>query len=175
MYAVVDIETTGSPAKNNGITEIAIILYNGNEVEEKYETLVNPRFPIPKYVAKLTGISNDMVATAPYFEEVAAHIYNLLKDRVFVAHNVSFDFPFVRHFLGAAGYNLTAPVLCTLDLSRKTFPNFEKHGLSSICEELKIDMKSHHRAGGDAMATTILLDMIIKNGGEKLVKSLIAR
>ena len=175
MYAVVDIETTGSPAKSNGITEIAIILYNGQEVEGKYETLINPRFPIPTYVAKLTGISNDMVAAAPYFEEVAEKIYNLLKDRVFVAHNVGFDFPFVQHFLAAAGYNLKAPVLCTLNLSRKTFPNFEKHGLSSICEKLKIDIENHHRAGGDAMARAILLDIIIKNGGVKLVKSLIAK
>jgi DNA polymerase-3 subunit epsilon len=175
MYAVVDIETTGSPVKNNGITEIAIILYDGKEIEGRYETLINPKFPIPKYVAKLTGISDDMVATAPYFEDVAEHIFNLLKGRIFVAHNVGFDFPYVQHFLRTSGYNFTAPVLCTLNLSRKTFPNFEKHGLSTVCEELKIEMQNHHRAGGDAMATAILLDIIIKNGGGKLVKSMIAK
>lgn len=172
MYAIVDIEGTGSPAEKNGITEIAIILYDGKKIEKKYETLVNPKMPIPKYVAKLTGISDSMVSVAPPFEVVAEEIYNLLKDRVFVAHNAGFDFPYLKYFLARAGYELNTPVLCTLQLSRKAFPNLVKHGLESICEELKITLDNRHRAGGDAMATTKLLDLVVKNGGTKLLKAM---
>lgn len=172
MYAIVDIESTGSPAQNNGITEIAIVIYDGKKIVNQYETLVNPKVRIPKYVAKLTGISDAMVAVAPPFEEVAAKIYKLLKGNIFVAHNAGFDFPYLKYFLAEAGFKLDTPVLCTLQLSRKAFPNLIKHGLESICEDLKINLDNRHRAGGDALATTYLLDKIVKNGGKKLVDSM---
>jgi DNA polymerase-3 subunit epsilon len=113
----------------HGITEIGIVLHNGTEVEGKYETLVNPHQPIPPFIANMTGISDAMVAVAPSFEEVAPYIYNLLKDRVFVAHNVNFDFSFVKHHLQEAGFNLQTPKLCTIRLSRKVFPGYRKYGL----------------------------------------------
>ncbi|HTN36271.1 MAG TPA: 3'-5' exonuclease [Arachidicoccus sp.] len=172
MYAIVDIEGTGSPAAKNGITEIAIVLYDGKKIVKQYETLVNPKIPIPKYVAKLTGISDAMVSVAPTFDKVAPEIFKLLKNTTFVAHNAGFDFPYLKYFLTEAGYELDIPVLCTLQLSRKAFPNLIKHGLESICEDLKITLDNRHRAGGDALATTRLLDMIIKNGGKKLVESM---
>ena len=89
-FAIVDIETTGGFPQQHGITEIAIVLHNGKEVEGRYETLVNPHQLIPPFIANMTGISDAMVARAPSFKEVAPKIYNLLKDRVFVAHNVNF-------------------------------------------------------------------------------------
>ena len=95
-FAVVDIETTGGFPQQHGITEIAIVLHNGKEVEGIYETLVNPHQLIPPFIANMTGITDAMVAKAPDFEQVADKIYNLLKDRVFVAHNVNFDFSFVN-------------------------------------------------------------------------------
>ena len=174
MYAIVDIETTGSPANKNGITEIAIVLYNGKEIEGKYETLINPNMAIPPYVAKLTGISDQMVAHAPIFKEVAKDIHHHLKDRVFVAHNVGFDYPYVKYFLNKCGLNYTAKRLCTIKLSRKAFPRMERYGLDYLCQELDIRIDNHHRAAADAFATTVLFDKIIKAGGEKLVKSLIA-
>ncbi|WP_197492229.1 3'-5' exonuclease [Arachidicoccus ginsenosidimutans] len=173
MYAIVDIETTGSPVKDNGITEIAIVLYDGKNIEGKYQTLINPKVGISQFVAKLTGISNDMVAAAPEFSEVAENIFRLLEGRIFVAHNAGFDFPYVSHFLKASGFYLNSKVLCTLNLSRRAFPNLPKHGLEFLCSSLKIDNHSRHRAGGDAMATTELLGIILNNGGERLVKSMI--
>lgn len=175
IYAVVDIEGTGSPANKNGITEIAIVLFDGNEIIEQYETLVNPKMPIPKYVVKLTGISDKMVADAPLFEQVAPAILKLLKKTTFVAHNASFDFPYLKYFLERAGYELDNPVLCTLELSRKAFPNIIKHGLESLCEELDICIDNRHRAGGDALATTKVLEMILNNGGQKLAESMIKK
>jgi DNA polymerase-3 subunit epsilon len=170
MYAIVDIETTGSHAHNNGITEIAIVLHNGKEVEGRYETLVNPGFPIPKYVAALTGISNQMVEDAPPFSSVAYQVYNLLKGRIFVAHNVNFDHSFIKYHLQQAGYEWHTQKLCTLRLSRHAFPWLRKYGLEYLCQQFNILNEKRHRASGDAEATTILFDMILQKGGEKLLK-----
>lgn len=117
QFAIVDIETTGGFPQQHGITEIAIVLHNGTEVEGKYETLVNPQQPIPAFIANMTGITDTMTAAAPSFEEVAPYIYNLLHDRVFVAHNVNFDFSFVKYHLQQAGFQLNTPKLCTIRLS----------------------------------------------------------
>src|SRR5262245_16995846 len=97
MYAIVDIETTGGSATSSSITEIAIILHDGHVVEGKYHTMINPGVPIPRYITVLTGITNEMVYDAPRMEEVAANIYNLLQGRIFVAHNVNFDYSFLKH------------------------------------------------------------------------------
>jgi len=175
IYAVVDIEGTGSPANKNGITEIAIVLFDGNKIIDQYETLVNPKMPIPKYVAKLTGISDKMVAEAPLFEEVAPTILKLLQKTIFVAHNAGFDYPYLRYYLEQAGHKLDNPVLCTLELSRKAFPNLVKHGLESLCDDLKICIDNRHRAGGDALATTKVLELILNNGGEKLAESMVKK
>lgn len=174
-YAIVDIEGTGSPANKNGITEIAIVLFDGEKIVDQYSSLVNPTVPIPKYVAKLTGINEKMVADAPLFENIAPTILELLKKTTFVAHNASFDYPYLKYFMEKAGYKLKVPVLCTLELSRKAFPNLAKHGLESLCEDLDINLDNRHRAGGDALATTKVLELILKNGGEKLIDAMIKK
>ena len=129
MYAIVDIETTGSHAQDNGITEIAIVLHDGRQVEGRFSTLINPLVPIPAYVAGLTGISNSMVAAAPLFKEVAGNIHRLLQGRIFVADNVNFDYSFICYHLQEVGIDWNARKLCTLRLSRKAFPGFPKYGL----------------------------------------------
>jgi len=86
MYAIVDIETTGGHATANGITEIAIVLHNGRETEGRFHTLINPQLPIPRHISALTGITNEMVYDAPRFADVADKIYNLLQQRIFIAH-----------------------------------------------------------------------------------------
>ncbi len=173
QYAIVDIETTGGFPAQHGITEIAIVLHNGKEVEGQYSTLINPQQPIPPYIVGMTGISNAMVADAPTFIEVAPYIYNLLQNRVFVAHNVNFDFSFVKHFLQQAGLSLQVPKLCTIRLSKKVFPGLPKYGLASLCDKFDIQNEARHRAGGDAMATTILLEKIIaKDGFETITRFL---
>lgn len=174
-FAIVDLETTGSPASSNGITEIAIVLHDGKKIEGKYETLVNPGMPIPPYVAHLTNISNEMVSTAPAFGDVADEIYKILDGRVFVAHNVNFDYPFLQHFFMKQGINFQAHKLCTLKLTRKAFPSFERYGLDYLCKTMEIDLVNRHRAGGDAHATAIIFDRIINNGGGKLIDALTER
>lgn len=175
LFAVVDIETTGGFPQQHGITEIAIVLHNGSEVEGRYETLVNPHQPIPPFIANMTGISDAMVAVAPSFEEVAPYIFNLLKDRVFVAHNVNFDFSFVKHHLQEAGFHLQTPKLCTIRLSRKVFPGYRKYGLGHLCRELGIEIENRHRAGGDALATAQVLDMVLRNNGGTLIREMLKK
>ena len=170
MYAIVDIETTGSHAHSNGITEIAIVLHNGKEIEGRYSSLVNPGYKIPRFVAALTGISDAMVAEAPDFSLIAEEVFNYLSGRIFIAHNVNFDYSFIKYHLKQAGIEYNARKLCTVRLSRTAFPGFKKYGLDSLCHELNIMNGERHRATGDAEATAILFDMILRNNGTKLIK-----
>ncbi|MGN6398023.1 MAG: exonuclease domain-containing protein [Mucilaginibacter sp.] len=162
MYAIVDIETTGGHASANGITEIAICIHNGKKVVERYTTLVNPGREIPIYISALTGITNDMVQNAPPFEDVAHDIYHLLNNKIFVAHNVNFDYSFVRHHLAATGYELRCNKLCTVRLGRKIMPGLPSYSLGKLCKHLNIENESRHRAAGDAEATAQLFSLLLQ-------------
>ncbi len=174
-FAVVDIETTGSTPQSAGITEIAIVIHNGVEVTGKFVSLINPRHKIPPFIVNMTGISDAMVAGAPLFEELAPQIYNLLNGRVFVAHNVSFDYSFVHYLLGRSGFQWSAPKLCTIKLSRRVFPGLEKYGLGSLTRDLGIRIEGRHRAWGDAAATAQVLTMAIEKEGMSPIHSLLAK
>lgn len=163
MYAIVDIETTGGHANANGITEVGICLHDGKKVTQRYSTLVNPGREIPVYISALTGISNEMVQDAPPFEDVAADIYHLLHGKIFVAHNVNFDFSFIRYHLAAAGYDLQCNKLCTVRLGRKIIPGLPSYSLGKLCHYLGIENHGRHRAAGDAEATSILFSILLQN------------
>ncbi len=165
LYAIVDIETTGGYASANGITEIAIFIHDGNRVVKKFESLINPQQKVPIYITALTGISNDMLYNAPSFADVADTINDLLEDNIFVAHNVNFDYSFVKHHLKAAGFDLKAPKLCTVRLSRKVFPGFTSYSLGNLCRSLELPIENRHRAGGDAAATVLLFEKCLANDG----------
>ena len=166
MYAIVDIETTGGHASANGITEVAILVHDGQQVIEQFKTLINPLRPIPIYVQALTGIDDEMVSTAPKFQDIAHRIYELLHDKVFVAHNVNFDFSFLHFHLAAAGFNLQTKKLCTVRLSRKIIPGLASYSLGRLCKEVGIEIQDRHRALGDALATAKLFSMLIEKDKE---------
>ncbi|MCY7420957.1 MAG: GIY-YIG nuclease family protein [Chitinophagaceae bacterium] len=163
MFAIVDIETTGGYASENGITEIAIDIHDGNKMVDFFETLINPQLPIPRYIQSLTGISPAMVSQAPLFEEVAPKIFGMLCDKIFVAHNVNFDFSFVKHHLSLVGYHLDCKKLCTVRMGRKIFPGHRSYSLGNLCRSLEIEVENRHRAGGDVLATVQLFECILKN------------
>ncbi|MGZ3749953.1 MAG: exonuclease domain-containing protein [Mucilaginibacter sp.] len=163
MYAIVDIETTGGHANANGITEVAICIHDGKKVTQRYSTLVNPGREIPIYIQALTGITNEMVRHAPPFEDVAADIYHMLHGKIFVAHNVNFDFSFIRYHLAGAGYDLQCNKLCTVRLGRKILPGMPSYSLGKLCRHLGIDNESRHRAAGDAEATATLFSILLQN------------
>jgi len=170
LYAIVDIETTGTYAAANGITEVSIHIFDGNKVVEKYETLINPGQPIPKYIQAFTGITDSMVADAPWFEEVAERVYSLLHDKIFIAHNVNFDYSFLKSRLAACGFTLNSKRLCTVRLSRKIFPGFPSYSLGNLCHSLGIGINSRHRAGGDAEATVKIFRMLLQNDKDNFIQ-----
>jgi DNA polymerase-3 subunit epsilon len=143
-------------------------------VVKKFETLINPNKPIPRYIQSFTGITNEMVADAPQFEEVAEEVFRLLEENVFVAHNVNFDFSFVKSHLLRAGFELKSKKLCTVRLSRKIFPGFPSYSLGNLCRSLEIEMKNRHRAGGDTAATVQVFKKLLENDTEDFIgKSLL--
>lgn len=174
-FAIVDIETTGGLPSSHSITEIAIVIHNGVEVTGKFSTLVNPLQKIPPFIVNMTGISDQMVASAPLFEEVAPQIFNLLQGKIFVAHNVSFDYSFVHYHLVKAGFKWEAPKLCTIKLSRKVFPGLVKYGLGSLTKDLGIKIEGRHRAWGDAQATAEVLTMAIAKQGMEPIHHLLSK
>lgn len=171
-YAIVDIETTGGHAKGNGITEVCIHIHNGKKSITRYQTLINPGSKIPYYITGLTGITNEMVKHAPRFEMVAPEIYELLNNRVFVAHAVNFDYSFLKYALQQYGFELNCKKLCTVRLSRKIFPGLPSYSLGNLCGSLQIAINNRHRAGGDADATVILFERLLKAGADEIARFL---
>ena len=175
MYAIVDIETTGTYAAANSITEISIQVFDGNRVVEKFETLVNPKQPIPRYIQAFTGITNEMVQSAPSFGDVAETVYSILHNKIFVAHNVNFDYSFIKGHLAEEGYNFSAKKLCTVRLSRKIFPGFRSYSLGNLCQSLSIQLSSRHRAGGDAEATVQVFEKLLQNDNDQFIEKSLQR
>jgi DNA polymerase-3 subunit epsilon len=174
-YAIVDIETTGGHASGNGITEISVFIHDGEKVIKHFETLINPQQHIPNYITALTGIDNAMVATAPSFDEIADLLFDILDKTVFIAHNVNFDYSFVKHQLKQSGYDLTAKKLCTVRLGRKVFPGLPSYSLGNLCRSLKINIENRHRAGGDAKATVKLFEYMLANGAQTHIDHMLKR
>ncbi|WP_051293352.1 exonuclease domain-containing protein [Olivibacter sitiensis] len=165
-YAIVDIETTGGHPAGNGMTEIAIVIHDGKQIIDSFESLINPLQPIPLHITALTGIHDEMVAQSPTFIDIAAQVFNILNDRVFVAHNVNFDYSFVKHQLKEAGYEYNATKLCTVRMSRKVFPGHPSYSLGRLCRTLGIAHSNAHRAMGDAKATVCLFSRLLENDVE---------
>ncbi len=160
MYAVVDLETTGSHPSHDNIIEIAVYLHNGESVTDQFCSLLNPGHPIPPFISKLTGITNEMVAHAPSFSEIAQEISEFLSGRIFVAHNVQFDHSFLKQSLLRHGHDLECEMLCTIKAGRALVPGLASYKLSSLCKALDIQLNNAHRAYADALATANLLTLL---------------
>lgn len=174
-YAIVDIETTGGNARGSRMTEIAIRIHNGTEVIDSFETLINPEKEIPLAIFALTGIDNKMVQNAPIFADIAKQVFEMLEGRIFVAHNVNFDYSFVRHQLSECGFKWTAKKLCTVRMARKIKPGHRSYSLGRLCDELDIPIANRHRAGGDCDATAILFSRLIKWDEEGIITDMIKK
>jgi DNA polymerase-3 subunit epsilon len=161
-FAIIDVETTGTSPFNGKITEIAIYIFDGANIVDSFISLVNPECSIPYNITRLTGITNEMVETAPKFYEIAKKIVEITANATFVAHNVSFDYSFVREEFKRLGYDYKRKTLCTVSLSRKLIPGLPSYSLGNICHDLNITIEGRHRAGGDAFATVKLFELIMK-------------
>ncbi len=157
-YAVVDIETTGTDPKTDRIIQFGCVLVENNEIVSRFAADINPAQPISKQIQSLTNISNQRVKKAPYFEDVAPTIYNLLSDTIFVAHNIHFDYHFLNHELQRCGMpKLTIPGIDTVELAQIFLPTEVSFRLGDLAESLGLAHDSPHQADSDAEVTADLL------------------
>lgn len=162
MYSVIDIETTGGSPRTERITEIAIYIFDGENITREFTSLINPERNIPYFITGLTGITNEMVADAPRFYEVAKDIVEITEGMTFVAHNARFDYSFIRQEFKNLGYNFTRNILDTVSLSRKLLPGYKSYSLGKLCTNLGIKINGRHRAAGDALATIELFKILLE-------------
>jgi DNA polymerase-3 subunit epsilon len=164
MFAIVDIETCGGKFiyPKGRIIEIAVIIHDGLTVVDKFSTLINPECFIAPFYTKISGITNDMVLDAPKFHEVAKRIMEMTEGRIFVAHNASFDYNFIKEEFASLGAKFRRETLCTVKLSRKLMPGRLSYSLGNLCAGLNIHIENRHRAEGDALATAGLLDLLLR-------------
>jgi len=162
----VDLETTGGNAAYHRITEVGIVRVEKGVSVEEWSSLVNPECRIPSHIESFTGISNEMVAAAPRFADIAKLVLEKLQSPsppVFVAHNARFDYAFLRAEFRRVNVRFSAKVLCTVKLSRRLFPQYPRHSLDALMERHDLVCSARHRALGDAR---VLSDFWFKLRGE---------
>ncbi len=158
-YAVVDVETTGGRHETgHRITELAVVEVRGGSVADTFHTLVHPGRRVRPATARMTGITDDMLIDAPDFDEVAEEVFRRIAGRVFVAHNATFDWGWIKAQLGdALGDVPEVKRLCTISLARRLVPELRCRNLDALAEYFEISVHERHRANGDALATARIL------------------
>lgn len=170
-FAVVDVETTGS-TRDARVMEIACVHVADGRIGGKYSTLVDPGCGIPPYIRRMTGIDESMVEAAPRFAQVADVVRRALSGRVFVAHNVRFDWRFVASEMQRA--RAEAPSgerLCTVRFAKRVLPGLRRYGLDALIEYYDLDCRARHRAWGDALATAELLVRLLEAADRRGIES----
>lgn len=160
IYVVVDVETTGGRAGLHRLTEIGAVKMQGGEVIGEWQSLLNPERSIPPNITRLTGITQEMVSTAPLFHEIADSFTEFMGDAIFAAHNVNFDYGFISSEFKRLDRRFRHPKICTCASMRKLYPGYRSYSLKNLCREFEIDLKSHHRALCDAKAAAELLKLV---------------
>lgn len=162
-FVVVDVEATGAKTPPNRLIELGAYRIRGGRIVDKFHSLVNPEIPIPRFVASLTGISNEMVRDAPVFADVAPKWLDFVSDSVLIAHNAPFDTSFLNHEISRVypGHRMMNPHLCTVRLSRRALPDLSNHRLDTIATHFSIPIASRHRAGSDALATAEIFILLL--------------
>lgn len=166
-YSIVDIETTGG----DKITEISILVFDGEKIVDEYTTLVNPETSIPYFITSLTGINDNMVRNAPKFYEIAKKVLEITENTIFVAHSVNFDYNIIQKEFKSLGASFQRKKLCTVRLSRKIIPGLKSYSLGKLCNSLNIPISNRHRAKGDADATVILFKILLEKDYNNIIKS----
>ena len=158
-YAIIDFETTGlSPDHGARPTEIAVVIVKGDQIVDRYQSLMNPGVPIPSFIQSLTGITNQMVKTAPGVGEVMRQAAEFVGDLPIVAHNAAFDRKFWEHSVTGKRAKPASTFICSLLLARRLFPDATSHKLATLVQMLGLpDTGRYHRALADAEATAYLL------------------
>ncbi|HSH85976.1 MAG TPA: exonuclease domain-containing protein [Methylophilus sp.] len=166
-----DLETTGATPLKDRITEIALVRFDDGVETARWQTLVNPQMGIPPFIQSLTGINNAMVEHAPAFSEVASQLLAFLEGTVLAAHNVRFDYGFLKTEFKRMGINFQPKVLCTVKLSRLLYPAHFSHGIDAIVARHNIEGLARHRAMGDVEAILRMLADARRQLGESVIEA----
>lgn len=148
----VDTETTGGSAIYGRVIEIGIVRVEDGKVVEKFESLINPQTHLPEEISSLTGITTQDLENAPTFYAIHKELQRILKDCVFVAHNVRFDYSFLKNEFKRLDLEFSPKQFCTVKLSRSLTPQFNHHNLDALIERYGLECNRRHRALDDADA-----------------------
>ncbi len=157
IYIALDLETTGFDAEKDQVLEIAAIKFQGNQIIDRFETLINPETEIPSMVSHITGITPDTVKDAPTFDQVSKNLTIFLGNYPIVGHNIDFDLT----FLEAKGIPILNKQYDTFHLGSILLPNLPSYSLETISRELKIDHTNKHRAMSDAHVCFELFQILV--------------
>lgn len=171
----VDIETTGGSYRNSRILEVAAIRYENGEVVQEFSTLINPETYIPSSITSLTGITEADIIDAPKFEDIADELYEILSGAVFVAHNVRFDYSFLKNEFALIGIDFSVKLLCTVRLSRALYVGQKGHSLAKLIERHNIPVMARHRALDDARAIQYFSQLAYDEHGHDLFHEAVGR
>lgn len=169
--AIVDVETTGMSANRNRIIEIAIIRIEGNKIVETFTSLINPQTYIPSFITHITGIAQSDVENAPQFREIKHKVRKILKNTTFVAHNVWFDYSFIKSEFERVKIPFESKRCCTVRLSRRLYPQYKSHSLENVIQRFGFTYKARHRAYDDAHVLWQFLKKIKKEIPAPLIQS----
>jgi len=171
----VDIETNGINHIRGRVIEVAAIRVESGKVTETFRSLIDPETDIPYYITKLTGISTNDIKGAPTFDQVADDLQSILKNAVFVAHNVRFDYSFLKQEFARVGLNFLPKQLCTVKLSRALYPHEKGHKLSDVIQRHNFTFSARHRAYDDAAVLWQFMQYIDKNFTPEQIQLAIGR
>ena len=173
-FVVVDVEATHERRTPARIIEIGAYRIRGEEILDSFETLINPEAVVPKFLANLTGISTEMLLTAPKFADIADEWLDFIGDAVLVAHNANFDLPLMNREIARVfpGSRLRNAHLCTVDLARRLVPRVESHGLDSLVAYFGFEVSRRHRAADDALATARVFLRLLNDLSENGISTL---
>jgi DNA polymerase-3 subunit epsilon len=168
--AIVDVETTGMSSQNGGVIDIGVLRIEHGQVTEAYSQLINPGVRIPAFITQLTGIENQDLEEAPSFADIASHLWDLLDGCIFIAHNVRFDYSFIKQEFKRTERRYAPKMLCTVKLSRSLYPQYVHHKLDALIERFNIPITDRHRAFSDAQATWQALQCMTEQASPELLE-----
>ena len=159
----VDVETDGMNYTHGHVIEVAAIRVENGQIVDEFRSLINPGGEIPRFITRLTGISSGDLVDAPYFEQIADRLYGVMEGALFVAHNVRFDFSFLKSEFRRVGMDFSPRLFCTVRLSRALYPEQKSHKLASLIERHSLHFSDRHRAYDDAHALWQFVQIVVRD------------
>jgi DNA polymerase-3 subunit epsilon len=147
-----DVETTGMSFTRNRIIEIGAIRVESGEVKASFNRLIDPQAELPQFITELTGITRDDLISSPSFYDICDELYEIMQGAIFVAHNVRFDYGFLKQEFKRVGKQFNPKQLCTVRLSKALYPTERHHKLQNLIDRCDIEVTARHRAYDDAQA-----------------------